>query len=213
MEEWKIIEVIEILAWPFCALVFGIIFLNFFKEPITNFISRVKSVGKKGVTTDTPKDTQISENENKYVEELMSVVEASPMLIEVENELKTELREKDLDYTGDASKILLRHLAATKIGLIFERTYQYIFGSQIELLKQLNNNNRSGFTRKEIDGYFHNLKTIHVDFKDWETDNYIQFLLDASLIVTKNDIYVITVRGVEFLLWLIKNSRNENKLL
>lgn len=201
------------MAWPVCALIFGIIFLFIFRKPITDFISRIKSLGKKGINVDTPQDTQISENENKYVEELMSEVEASPMLLDLEDNIKKELGEKNLDYTGDASKILMRHLAATQIGLTFERTYQDIFGSQIKLLKQLNNKIRSGFTKEEIDGYFHNLKTIYGEFKDWETDNYIQFLLESGLILTKDDGYGITIRGVEFLLWLIKNSRDEDKFL
>jgi hypothetical protein len=170
-------------------------------------------VGKEGVKADALPEAQYDEAQRQVVDELMNLGD-NQLLIEVETAIKEDLKNRGLEYESNTVSVLIRHLAATRIAYAFEQAYNSIFGSQIHLLKQLHRVAGEGATKKYIDDYFSKVQQLYPDeLNTWNTDQYLRYLILIEFITLKNNKYHITVKGTEFLIWLAKYARTENKVL
>ncbi len=205
--------IISSVGWPQAALVFALVFVLLFFKPLRGFIDRVRSVGKDGVTTaDIPK-AQIAETKKTAVEDLMRLGD-STLLKEVESAILGELEQKGLDATGDSVRVLTHYLAATQMALEFEQVHSVIFGSQIFLLKKLNEFSGVGLDPSYVQKHFDHVQGLFSEgLGDWNLEKYLSFLLNRLLIRMDFGKYHITVRGAEFLMWLVRMGRNENRSL
>jgi len=202
------------IAWPQAALLFGLVFIAVFFGPIRRFIERIKSVGKEGVTTlEALPSAQIAEQKKKAVEDLMRMPD-SALLNELEDVIVLDLASRHLDTESDTTKVLVRHLAATQIALEFEQVHSVIFGSQIYLLKKLNEAASAGLELAVIDKHFENVQKLFSEqLGSWSKEGYLRFLFNRVLIRTDEGRYRITVRGNDFLMWLVRMGRSENRPL
>jgi len=209
MQELK--DIIASLSWPHVTLIFGITFLFIFRSQIGGFIQRVRSVGKDGVTTDTEIISQ-KQDENTINILQHIEIEKSILLDEVEKAICDDLKTRGLDNEGDSIKVLVRNLAVTKINLEHEQTYDTIFGSQIHLLKKLNENTGVGLHKDYLIAFYKTVKEDNEDaFASWELEQYLEYLSARTLITIKQGNYYITDRGQDFLIWLTKHGKPENK--
>lgn len=198
-------------GWPHVALIFGIICILVFKTQIAGFINRLRSVGREGLKADTLPQVQQEKGPKEEVEKLMKLDE-SQVLLEQEEFIRKDLAERGLHTEGDTVSILIRHLASTQILLSFEFTYGLIFGSQILILKELSLASGVGLKPERMQQYFESVKSSNPGaFDGWSLDKYLVFLFDQGLIIIQDGNYYITVRGVEFLIWLVKLGRPESK--
>ena len=196
-------------GWPHVALIFGIIFIFVFKTQIADFLSRVRSVGRKGLEADTLPQAQKEKGPKEEVEKLMKLDE-SQLLLEQEKFIREDLTNRGLDIEGDTASVLIRYLAATQIFLSFEFVYSLIFGSQIFLLKTLRQASKVGLTPKGMQQHFEWVKSRNPEtFDEWNLEEYLVFLFEQGLMIMQDDNYLITIRGVEFLVWLAKVGRTE----
>ncbi len=208
-----LIEFVKSIGWPQAALLFAFVFIGLFRKELRSFLGRVRSVGKDGVVTDDIPKPQSAESKTKAVDDLMRSPD-SLLLNEVETTVLKELRDRGLETSSDAVKVLARRLAATVIALEFEQVYNTIFGSQIYLLKKLNEFLGVGVDQKYVlHHYEHVQKMFSEAFGDWTLDRYLGFLNDRKLIRMDLEKYSITVRGAEFLLWLVRMGRSEKRNL
>ena len=197
-------------------LFFAIIFIFKFNKEIANLIKNLKSVSKDGFTI---KQTPESQNENRETETIDDIDDLlgkkNSVVIESQKQLiKDDLKKRNLTIEdNDTTNILIYQLSVTQIELNFERIYTSIFGSQIFLLKKLNEVSGQGKTKEDINIYFLDLKSKNAGFENWELDDYLAFLFSVDLIIITDNNYHITYKGYEFLLWLIKMKYNENKPL
>lgn len=101
--------------------------------------------------------------------------------------------------------MLIKHLAASIILLDFEQIHNLIFGSQIFLLKKLNEVAGQGKAREFLATYFGHVKTLFPEqLGGWSLEQYFGFLIGRSLITIEADTFHITNLGVEYLAWVIK---------
>jgi hypothetical protein len=131
----------------------------------------------------------------------------------LENAINTELeRLRFLPAEIETSEMLIRQLAASQCVAGFERTYRLIYGSQLQALDFLNTSGvqdaswvSSIFfdTAKAIDETFYGDST----FEQWSA-----FLLNQSLIAQEGDSLGITVRGRDFLVWMVNAGLTHAKL-
>ncbi len=203
-------EISKLFTWPLVSLIFGIVFMYMFRSHIGGFISRIRSAGKDGVKLDETPDAQLEEQKKEIVQALMDIG-SSQLRDEVEIIIFSDLKERNLDTEGDTVKILVRHLAATRMALDFEQIYSLIFGSQIYLLKKLNEVAGQGKSMSFVDGYFKQVKTIEPEFyQKWELSDYVEYLHSRSLVTQDASQVHITVKGQEFLVWLARSGRRED---
>ena len=205
-------KVIGSLGWPHIALIIGIFFMIIFRVPIATFIGRIRTVGKAGVTTETSPLAQSDEKRKIAVDELMKVGD-SIVLKELEQSTVKDLSSRGLDTEGDTVKVLIRNLAATQLALDYEQIYNLIYGSQILLLRRLNEAVGQGRLKEYMDDYFLKVKSKHQDLFTWSFEQYLDFLFKRALIITVDGKYHITTKGVDFLTWIVRNGRTEDRVL
>ncbi|MGF1803787.1 hypothetical protein L4C31_00855 [Aliivibrio sifiae] len=170
-----------------------------------------------GDYVENAKEQKANEQENKSdteeVDKLLTAI-GSSIVIDVQvKAIEKDLKDKNINYDNDASKILIRHLAASQLLVGFEQIYHVIFGSQIELLQNLNQVTGKGIT-KDLVSEFVTEKLIKNNLS-WEESQYLNYLYTRLLIVdsAEGDSLHITNLGVEFLTWLTRSGKSLNRVL
>jgi hypothetical protein len=131
-------EIIKALGWPHLAFLFGVFFVLLFKRPLFGLISRVTSIDKSGIKASQTPEAQREEQKKETVQQLLLAIGDSIVLQDIEARIKADFKAKGLETEGDTIKVLMKHLAATRVLLEFEQIHNLVFGSQIFLLKKLN---------------------------------------------------------------------------
>lgn len=199
---------LEAIGWPHASIVLGLVFMVVFRRQLGQFIGRVTSVSKGGIKAEALPEAQ-REDKSEAVQELLSAIGDSIVLRDVESRIRTELQEKELRLEGETVKVLLRFLAASRILLEFEQIYNMIFGSQIFLLKKLNEAKGLGLPNETIIAHFAHVQQTFKEFGSWTLQQYLTFLRVRALIVVAEETYHITNFGVEFLTWMTRNGRSD----
>ena len=164
---------------------------------------------------DKKKGNQTKEIDENQVRELLDVIENTPLLAEMVDRIKVDLDDRNLPYESPTDEILIKHLAGTQIALQFETTHNLIFGSQLVLLKELNTIKPQGKTKVDMELFVSNtFSQFPSSFKDWDYEKYLAFLYSSVLITDSDENAThITVRGVEYLSWIVRNGKREDNPL
>lgn len=204
------------ITWHHLAFLFALVFVFLFREPLSGLIKRTTKINKDGLTADLSPEIQREQSSTsaEAVQQLLDVVGNSIVISEHEELIRRDLRSKGLVVDGDTNKVLIKHLAGTQILLAFERVHSLIFGSQIYLLKKLNEVAGQGRDLKFVLNHFEHVKGIFPnELGDWNADQYLAYLYSQILITRYMDQFHITNFGVEFLTWMARNGRREDKAL
>ena len=138
----------------------------------------------------------------------------SIVINEQEKNIIKDLKIKGLPVDGDTEKVLIKHLAGTQVLLAFERIHSSIFGSQIFLLKKLNEVAGQGRAEEYVNNHIDYVKEQYPEpLGNWSFEQYLSFLYSQLLIVRHGDQIHITNMGVEYLTWLARNGRREDNPL
>jgi hypothetical protein len=206
--------IIKTLGWPHLTFLFAVFFVLLFRKPLLGLISRITSIDKSGIKALQAPEAQREEQKKESVQQLLLAIGDSIVLRDIEGRIKTDLSERGLDTNGDTIKVLIKHLAATKILLEFEQIHNLIFGSQIFLLKKLNEVAGQGKPMEFVESHFEHMKGLFTELLGgWSLEQYLAFLSARSLITTHGNIFHITNLGVEYLTWMVRNGRGEEKPL
>ncbi len=159
-------QFVQGLSWPFVGLILGTFALLVFRKPIESFLWRLRSANKDGLTTESPLEAQVDKRREEEIQKLMDV-ESSPVLLQQETLIKSDLEGRGLQVTGETSTLLIRQLAAAQLLLAAEQVYNVIFGSQIFLLKMLNQAGNNGHTVDTVKAHFDRIQQFFPTFKEW----------------------------------------------
>jgi hypothetical protein len=208
-------EIISAFGWPHVSLMFAVFFVLLFRKPLRGLIGRITAVDKGGIKA-LP-EVQTKENQKKEsVEQLLLAVGDSPVIQDVELRIRAQLQERGLETDGDTIKVLIKHLAGTQILLQFERIHFAIFGSQIFLLKKLNEAPARGKPIEFIEAHFKHVQELFPkELGHWHLDEYLSFLISYALITDQAEAGVVhlTNLGLEFLTWMARNGKTEERPL
>lgn len=207
-------DIIEILGWPNFSFLFALVFVFLFRTQLAGLISRVTSIDRSGVKAGPIPEAQREDKKSEAVHELLVAIGDSIVLREVESRIKNDLKDRELDTDGSTTKVLIKHLAASKVLLEFEQIHNLILGSQIVLLKRLNEVVGQGQKKEFVVAHFSNIKKFHKDqLGEWSFEQYMEFLITRLLVTIQDEKYHITNLGVEYLTWIARNGRSENRPL
>lgn len=172
----KILEFLKFTDWP----VFAFVFVFLFKKNIAKFIDELEHLKIFGneATRETPPNSQREDlNVDKMSEKIENTTNDSQS-----NDCKNELKK-------------------TSLYLEYERIYNIIFGSQIELLDILKINS-TGLNMNFLGIYFHSIqKKFEGSLDQWTLFQYLRFMETTGLIQfnNTNNSYSITEKGRGFL--------------
>ena len=207
-------EIIKAMSWPHLAFLFAVFFMLLFRKPLIGLISRITSIDKSGIKASQTPEAQREKQKKESVQQLLLAVGDSIVLRDIEGRIRADLKKKDLETEGDTIKVLIKHLAGTRMFLEFEQFHNLIFGSQIILLKKLNEVGGQGKPSEFVANHFENVKGLFPkQLGNWSLEQYLAFLVGRSLITTKGNLTHITNLGVEYLTWMVRNGKGEAKPL
>ena len=207
-------EILNAITWHHLAFIFALVFIVIFRQPLSELIRRTTKIGKDGLSAGPAPDAQREKFDSEAVQQLLEVIGNSIVITDIEGRVKNELKERGLNADGDTVKVLIRHLAGTQLLWSFEQIHNLIFGSQIFLLKKLNEVAGQGRSLAFVSGHIDHFKALYPDrLGEWSFDQYLEFMFGRLLIVRHGDQIHITNLGVEYLTWVARNGRSENNPL
>jgi hypothetical protein len=201
----------SIINWPLTGLILGLVFLLVFRKPIESLLSRTKKIGAQGIEAEALQVT--TPQETPKIDPLATApAVADDLLLESDSpfvrEIESLIRQTAKAYTdsGNRERVLVHYLAATAIRWLFERAYGLIFGSQLSLLRILNE--RPGLPTDEVRTYFYDtaVSTYPHTYANYSFDQWLSFMTSQVLVCVKDGRVHITIRGREFLKFLIQEG-------
>lgn len=188
-----VLEYIKVLIWP--SIVFLLIIT--FKSNFSGLLDRIAEFSLPG---------GVSGIVHPLVQQKLTT---EVNTLEDTAQFKELLKDKIIEVTT-VNTNLANELSIKEVELDFERIYNIIFASQIDLLLKMNNFSNVKFMY--IEEHFNKVKQVsEVVFNDWNTMQYIYFLIDTKLIEYFSDssLAQMTLKGKVFLQYL--SARNYQK--
>ncbi len=178
-------------------------------------LGRVTSIDKTGIKAQPNPDAQREDQKKlEAAQELLLAIGDTVAIKEGESRIRNDLMARHLEVEGETTKVLIKYLSASMVALEFEQIQNLIFGSQIFLLKKLNEVSGQGQSAAAVQTHFEKVQNMFPDsFSDWSLDNYLHFLISRRLIVQTDGSYHITHLGNEYLVWMARYGRRENNAL
>ena len=110
----------------------------------------------------------------------------------------------------EREQFLVRALAAGGVSYLHDTTWYTIFRSQLEALNELNS--RSAMLLEELKRFYDAAAAEHAKYyKDYTFDNWVSYMNAQALVRQDGPIVQITVRGKDFLKYLIQTGRSPDK--
>jgi hypothetical protein len=200
----------EFLAWPAVGLILGIIALFMFKKPLTRLLDRTEKVTKEGLQARTAQEQQ-SDKPISRVDEFLKVHE-NQLLIETESNLKSNLDALHPRGPEEREKFLLRNFAALLIAQSFDKAYYLIYGSQLAALRYLNDNRSSALTTDHLRPFYdEGARKFQDIYAHYSFESWLSFLVAINLVQRNVNDVGLTIRGKEFLKYLIDQGYSFHK--
>jgi hypothetical protein len=186
------------MAWPVVVLIIALVAIFAFKQPITRFLDRAHKISAPGVQASTH-EQQINQQDTRSVEELLKAFD-SPALRMREDAIRMDLDNRKITDSKAREQILIRHLASAFNSLDFENKYRAIWGSQLQVLGQLNSSTEPT-SRELFKPVYEQAAGLNPEvFKNYSFDQWLDFLRQILLIVEKDGTLQISIEGREFLI-------------
>lgn len=128
------------------------------------------------------------------------------MLVEAE----TNIRQQSNRYQAgaDRERFLIRLFASGVIIFVFEQTWAYIFRSQIRALEELN---RHPLAISAIRRFYDEAAAqAPLAYENYPFENWLNFMRTHFLFGQQGEMLAITIRGKEFLKYLVQMGRSAN---
>ena len=192
----------EVFAWPLAVTVIAVSAMLLFRKPLVRFIDRAKKIGTTGIEAAGAgaQDTFKSEVGPSVANDLARQHD-DPFLVKREDSIRTELG-LGADPTQKETK-LLEIIAAHSIALQFEKTYQAIFGSQLDALFIINAA-LGGVQFEDIKDLYNQAAAQHKAFYEtYNGEQWLAYMERELLSIRKDDRIHITLEGTAFLKYII----------
>ena len=196
-----VVELAKAIAWPASVLLIFFVL----REPIATLLSRIRNLSAAGVEVGLePKQEKLSANSDPAI-----ISKVSDEKTEAFRALE-ELIRKDLTKIDPANReeLLINQLTGEKLLRHFTSTYSQIFGSQIALLRSLEQSEK-GMSLVELENYFKEVQSRYPELKDWDSIQYVRFLEGSRLLNKENGAIILTDIGADFLKWITSTGLSE----
>jgi hypothetical protein len=197
----------EIFAWPIAVVVLVSFALILFRKAIERLLDRTTRLGKEGLIASNKSQDVSKESKPSTVEDFLKKTFDNALLVEVEEKLKQQLDAIDAKNPTEKEKLLLRLLASLVIIQSFDRTYFLIYGSQLVTLQHLNDLRGQKVLVSDLITFYDIAKKSESQFyAQYPFDRWFEFLISSFLVRKDGDFASITLRGKEFLKYLIEQG-------
>lgn len=203
------------LEWPHAALIVFCLGVVVFKNEIKALIDRVTSVSAGGVSMSSApllnqQNTEVEVSKDVEVANIQSLGAEFPTLMKVmKDSVDTEV--KDLGAQEQLSA-LKSYLAYWKAMYVFENVFSNIFGGQLKILRYVNSFGSLGVTFVDLGSVWNPHVQLHKPLLDaYSLETYMNYLFAVGLVEQKDGRVGITELGKEFLMWMAKFGKVDNR--
>ena len=193
------LQLVQILAWPVAAIVFGVFFSVLFRRPISSVIARISKVSKSGVEALPPQQTEsVSKVDPSPIHEPVAVQD--PVLDEAEVDTRRLMPDADTDQ-------LYTVVAGLGLALGFEKLHKAIYGSQLAVLQLLNQAGTVGLEARTLRPIYDQAAGQYPAI--YSSDSFDRWLSfpEGNLVLRRDaDQVFLTPRGRSFLVYLIRQG-------
>lgn len=191
-------------------LIFGTFFVVFFREDIRKTFPRIHKIGKDGVSLNEPQAQSQDERPLPFAQQFDSH-SRSPVQIEKEDQIRKELAGRGLTNDEEKVRLLIRALATNIIQADCERISILIFGSQLELLIEMNAHLQGMKIQHIQKWYIESVKANYPALANLAFEDYIGFLYRQSLAAIEADSVKVTNFGIEFMQYLVRTGQTHRR--
>lgn len=136
----------------------------------------------------------------------------NPLVARVEEAVKKDLQGRNITSHPEREHLLIRHYAVTVLALSAERIYNFIWGSQIALLQDMNSRG-AGFSEADIRVFYDRGKSVYPQFYlNYSFEQWLRFIESFSLISRHGEMFHINLEGREFLKYLLDRQYTLQKI-
>ncbi len=207
-----IIKAFAQFAWPIALVVVGIIFKADLKALLSSLGNRQWSLKVPGGFEAIVATSEQQQGKNPAEEKVALLIESlAPSQRPAVNIIETRIR-NDLESveTSKRDSVLLRALAQSRLEAGHEFTYNRIFGSQIAVLKRLNEAGRA--TIEDAQQFFELYAKQYPEvYNNYGFRGWLGFLSSNALVSQQDNIFQITEFGRDFWTYLTEKRLAENK--
>lgn len=202
-------------SWPPIIGIISVFFLFLFRKQIADLIDRIVKVGRHGIETASSgqqDNSTLTETDESPADEILRELD-SQLLIEREDLIDQELESRGIDDPQERERVLKRYFAAMLTGFEFEHVYRLIWGSQLTALQALNTQGGDGMQLDKLSGIFERAKDAWGGpLEDDTFERWLSFLSNRELVEVDNQRAVLTVKGREFLRYLVGSGYSTEKI-
>lgn len=195
-------EVLKVIAWPLALVIlsFGALFI--FRAELRKLIPRVKKLW--GVDLETPPAQQLATDSTPGQSQRLSHPFDSIVLKEWEEAIRRDSRlPADLNRRVEA---LVTHLAAANLLLAYEMISRTIWGTQIDLLLDINTK-ATGEEIERLRRYYEAAAAqANDDLAGYPYEKYLEYLRNQGLVIESEGRLHITNFAKEFLAHLARTG-------
>jgi hypothetical protein len=186
----------------------------YFNKEIRTLFPRIRGIGKDGVDLS---DSQPKVQENPALdvavplEKQLDAMAVSPLQIQREQNIYTELAKRNLAQDSDKVKLLVRALAGVGLNAEFERMATAIYGTQLQLMVVVNGSN-DGMKLAEVkEWYLGKVQPQNEDLQGVPFDIYFGYLTRNSLVAVNGENVHVTGYGNEFMQYLVRTRQTRTR--
>ena len=199
---WLLHKISWLPDWaPYLAVfVFALIAFVWFSKRLGSPVQRISNTPSQDITPPAEK------NKFQNVEDFYKTYDNS-MLLETEELVRQEA--KMYAPGNDREGFLIRNLASGAIMYIFDVVWYTVYKSQLLLLEKLNT---QPLTTAQVRAYYDEAaKANPGTYQKYSFDEWLEFLRVWYVVAQNGDTFAISVRGKEFLKYLVHQGRSINE--
>lgn len=213
-------------GWPHAALFIVIIVVKFFSAELKLTLQRINKLGQWAEFQPMTENSQPSVNPPAQEQGGREGAENSAIPLASYNlpsiqfpdsmalSKKTVISEIDSMDEHAAKSYLIEHLAFWRVTAEFEYINGVIFGGQLGFLRGLGEKGVFGTSLAEARNLWANFQpTLKPNFEGWSVEHYLNFLTEKGLMTLDGETYHITLKGREFISWMIRYGRPFNRAM
>lgn len=197
-------QVIASVAWPSATLCF----LWIYKAPVSGFIDRLQKFRGSFFEATTVGQGNQQEDKPSNLSELEKII--SPEVVALNIEQAKNLFMPLLGTGKDREESLFKIISSMSIAIRYHQAYSLIFGSQLNLLFDLNSKVAGSLVEART-FYDHATRQFPETYKAYSFEQWMGYLSFHGLVQVMGETVSLTVVGKGFLNFLIQQKMSVNR--
>ena len=203
-------NMVDLVKWPLALIVVALVFMVLFRRAINDLLARTRKISKEGIEA-VPAQEPASNLSPSAADQLLKTF-YNALLLRHERTIREDLDRRQLPPT-DRERVLARFLAGAGLGLLFERAFNMIFGSQIRALQYLNPIPAPGVAVEALRHFYtEGAGQYPTIYANYAFEQWLGFLASFKFLIVNGDKAIIGEEGREFLKYVIQMGYALNKV-